>query len=83
MLKSTGIVRKIDELGRVTLPSELRKTLNIDVKDGLEIFIEGNTIVMKKYEPSCIFCGNARNVINYKEKNICADCMEELKNSTK
>ncbi len=83
MLKSTGIVRKIDELGRVTLPSELRKTLNIDVKDGLEIFIEGNTIVMKKYEPSCIFCGNARNVINYKEKNICADCMEELKNSAK
>ena len=83
MLRSTGIVRKIDELGRVTLPSELRKTLNIDVKDGLEIFIEGNTIVMKKYEPSCIFCGNARNVINYKEKNICADCMEELKNSAK
>ena len=79
MLKSTGIVRKIDELGRVTLPSELRKTLDIDVKDGLEIFIEGNTIVLKKYEPSCIFCGNARNVINYKEKNICLECLDELK----
>jgi transcriptional pleiotropic regulator of transition state genes len=79
MLKSTGIVRKIDELGRVTLPSELRKTLDIDVKDGLEIFIEGNTIVLKKYEPSCIFCGNARNVINYKEKNICLECLDDLK----
>ncbi len=79
MLKSTGIVRKIDELGRVTLPSELRKTLDIDVKDGLEIFIEGNTIVLKKYEPSCIFCGNARNVINYREKNICLECLDELK----
>ena len=76
---ATGIVRKIDELGRVTLPSELRKTLDIDVKDGLEIFIEGNTIVLKKYEPSCIFCGNARNVINYKEKNICLECLDELK----
>ena len=58
MLKSTGIVRKLDELGRITLPIELRKNLNIKEKDGLEIFVEADTIILKKYEPSCIFCGN-------------------------
>lgn len=80
MLKSTGIVRQVDELGRITLPIELRRTLEINEKDSLEIFVEGNTIVLKKYEPSCMFCGNARNVISYKDRNICADCLEELKN---
>lgn len=80
MLKSTGIVRQVDELGRITLPIELRRTLEINEKDSLEIFVEGNTIVLKKYEPSCMFCGNARNVISYKDRNICSDCLEELKN---
>ncbi len=82
MMKSTGIVRKIDELGRVTLPSELRKTLNLAEKDGLEIFVEGNMIFLKKYEPSCIFCGNARGVIAYKEKMVCTECLEELKSGS-
>ena len=80
MLKSTGIVRQVDELGRITLPIELRRTLEINEKDSLEIFVEGNTIVLKKYEPSCMFCGNALNVISYKDRNICSDCLEELKN---
>ncbi|MBE7046296.1 MAG: AbrB/MazE/SpoVT family DNA-binding domain-containing protein [Ruminococcaceae bacterium] len=79
MLKSTGIVRKLDELGRITLPIELRKNLNIKEKDGLEIFVEADTIILKKYEPSCIFCGNARNVTAYKDKNICPDCLSQLK----
>lgn len=79
MLKSTGIVRKLDELGRITLPIELRKNLNIKEKDGLEIFVEADTIILKKYEPSCIFCGNARNVTTYKEKNICPECLSQLK----
>ncbi len=79
MLKSTGIVRKLDELGRVTLPIELRKNLNIKEKDGLEIFVEADTIILRKYEPSCIFCGNARNVTVYKDKNICPDCLSQLK----
>lgn len=79
MLKSTGIVRKLDELGRVTLPIELRKNLNIKEKDGLEIFVESDTIILRKYEPSCIFCGNARNVTVYKDKNICPDCLSQLK----
>ncbi|MBE7038792.1 MAG: AbrB/MazE/SpoVT family DNA-binding domain-containing protein [Ruminococcaceae bacterium] len=80
MLKSTGIVRQVDELGRITLPIELRRTLDINEKDSLEIFVETNTIVLKKYEPSCMFCGNARNITTYKERNICLECLEELKN---
>ncbi len=79
MMKSTGIVRRVDELGRVVLPIELRRTLDIAEKDALEIYVDGNTIILKKYEPSCIFCGNARDVITYKGKNICPDCLAEFK----
>ncbi len=78
-MKSTGIVRKVDELGRVVLPIELRRTLDIAEKDALEIYVEGSTIILKKYEPACIFCGDARDVISYKGKNICQACMKELK----
>lgn len=78
-MKATGIVRKVDELGRITLPIEQRRTLNIDIKDPVEIFVEGEAIILKKYEPSCIFCGNAKDVVNYKGKNICKSCLKELK----
>jgi transcriptional pleiotropic regulator of transition state genes len=78
-MKSTGIVRKVDELGRVVLPKELRDTMDIKEKDPLEIFVDGEIILLKKYEPSCIFCHNAKDVINYKGKNICEACLEELK----
>ena len=79
-MKSTGIVRKVDELGRIVLPIELRRTLDIAEKDSLEIYVDESTIVLKKYEPACIFCDNVKNIINYKGKNICPDCLEELKN---
>ena len=79
-MKSTGIVRKVDELGRVVIPIELRRTLNIAEKDALEIYVDGEHIILKKYQPACIFCENARDVINYKGKNICPKCAEELKN---
>jgi transcriptional pleiotropic regulator of transition state genes len=78
-LKSTGIVRKVDELGRVVIPIELRRTLNIEEKDSLEIYVDGEHIILKKYEPACIFCGNAKDVIVYKGKNICPTCMEEFR----
>lgn len=78
-MKATGIVRKVDELGRVVLPIELRRTLDIEEKDSLEILVDEETIVLKKYEPACVFCGNAKDVIVYKGKNICPDCMKELK----
>lgn len=78
-MKSTGVVRKVDELGRIVLPMELRKTLNIAEKDALGIYIDGDQIILKKYEPACIFCGNARDVENFKGKNICKACFEEMK----
>ena len=78
-MKSTGIVRKVDELGRVVLPIELRRTLNIDIKDSLEIYVENDSIVLRKYEPSCIFCGNSEEIKEFKGKNICGACYREIK----
>ena len=77
-MKSTAIVRKVDELGRIVLPIELRRTLDIAVKDALEIYVDEGTIILKKYEPSCIFCGNSKDVISFKGKNICPKCLDEL-----
>lgn len=78
-MKSTGIVRKVDELGRIVLPIELRRTLEIAERDSLEIYVEGSTIILKKYEPACIFCNDAKDVVNYKGRNICRNCLEEMK----
>ena len=78
-MKSTGMVRRVDELGRIVLPIELRKTFNIVEHDALEIYTEGNTIVLKKYEPACIFCGDARDVLVFKGRNVCQNCLKELK----
>ncbi len=78
-MKATGIVRKVDELGRIVLPIELRRTLDIDIKDPLEIFVDSDCIVLKKYTPACIFCGSANDVKRIKEKNVCAECIKELK----
>jgi transcriptional pleiotropic regulator of transition state genes len=77
-MKSTGIVRKLDELGKIVVPIELRRTLNIEEKDALEIYVDGEQVILKKYEPDCIFCGDARDVINYKGKNICKACLKEI-----
>ena len=77
-MKSTGIVRKVDELGRVVIPIELRRTLNIGEKDSLEIFVEGDTIILKKYQPACVFCGQAKDVRNLKGKNVCPKCIGEI-----
>ncbi len=77
-MKSTGVVRRVDELGRLVLPSELRRTFNIDDKDALEIYTEGDLIILKKYEPACIFCGDARDVLSFRGKNVCRNCAKEL-----
>jgi transcriptional pleiotropic regulator of transition state genes len=78
-MKSTGIVRRIDDLGRIVLPMELRRTLGIEDRDAMEVYVEGPTIVLKKYEPACIFCGDARNVVHYRGYNICRNCLNEMK----
>ena len=78
-VRSTGIVRKVDELGRIVIPMELRKSFNIAEKDALEIYVEGEEIILKKYEPACIFCGEAKNIKVYKGKNVCESCLKDLK----
>lgn len=77
-MKSTGIVRKVDELGRIVLPIELRRTLGIEEKDRIELFVDGESIILRKYQPACIFCDNAKDIINYKGKNICPDCIRAM-----
>ena len=79
-MKTTGIVRQMDSLGRIVLPIELRRTLDIAQKDSLEIYVEEDRIVLKKYEPTCIFCENTKDIVDYKGKNICPSCLQELKN---
>jgi transcriptional pleiotropic regulator of transition state genes len=83
MMKATGIVRKVDELGRVVLPMELRKTFDIKIKDAMEIYVDDESIILKKYQPACIFCGNASDVINHSGKNICKPCSEKLAEAAK
>ncbi|MEE1038252.1 MAG: AbrB/MazE/SpoVT family DNA-binding domain-containing protein [Eubacterium sp.] len=78
-MKATGIVRKVDELGRIVIPIELRRTLNIEIKDPVEIFVDGDYILLKKYEPACVFCGNAKEVVSVNGKNICQKCLDEIK----
>lgn len=77
-MKSTGIVRKVDELGRVVIPIELRRTLSIEEKDALEIYVDSDRIVLRKYEPACVFCGNADEITNFKGKNICSECLSAM-----
>jgi transcriptional pleiotropic regulator of transition state genes len=79
IMKATGIVRKIDELGRVVLPVELRRTMDIKEKDALAIYIDEESIILKKYNPVCVFCGEAKNVTDYKGKNICPACKADIK----
>lgn len=78
-MKSTGIVRKVDELGRIVLPIELRRTFGIAEKDALEIYVDGENIILRKYEPDCIFCGNAKDITVFRNRNVCSKCMAELK----
>ncbi len=77
-MKSTGIIRKVDELGRVVIPIEIRNQFNIAEKDPIEIYVDGSSIVLKKYEPNCIFCGNTENLMDYNDKLICEDCSKKI-----
>ena len=77
-MKATGIVRKVDVLGRIVLPIELRKSLDIEKEDPIEIYVDGDFILLKKYEPACVFCGNAKDVTRIHDKNVCGDCLKEI-----
>ena len=78
-MKSTGIVRKVDELGRIVLPIEMRRTLDIAERDALEIYVDGSSVIIKKYKPSCIFCDATREITEFKGKKVCHKCLKELK----
>ncbi|MGN0595462.1 MAG: AbrB/MazE/SpoVT family DNA-binding domain-containing protein [Hominimerdicola sp.] len=82
-MKSTGIVRKIDELGRIVLPIELRRTYELAVKDAVEIYTDDDKIILKKFQRTCIFCGSCEDVVEYKGKTVCSECMAELKGENK
>ena len=76
-MKATGIVRKVDELGRIVLPIELRRNLDIAERDELEIYVDGDSVILRKHEAKCIFCGGAA-LYQHQGKNVCADCMDAL-----
>ena len=78
-MKATGIVRPIDSLGRVVIPKEIRKVFQIKNKDAMEIFVDDDMIVLKKYEPACVFCGNAEELISYEGRTVCSKCVEQMK----
>lgn len=77
-MKSTGIVRSLDNMGRLVLPIELRKMLKLGEKDPIEIFTEGNTIILKKYAPCCTFCQDTEELISFRGQNVCAKCARKL-----
>lgn len=77
-MKSTGIIRRVDELGRVVIPIEIRNKFNIVEKDPIEIYVDRSSIILKKFEPNCIFCGNTKNLIEYNDKLICENCSKKI-----
>lgn len=79
-MKSTGIIRKVDELGRVVIPIEIRNKFDIAEKDPIEIYVDGSSIVLKKYEPNCVFCGNTKHLMSYKDKLVFSKCSQQIAN---
>ncbi len=78
-MKSTGVVRKVDELGRIVLPISIRQTMDINEKDSLEIFTDENKIILQKYQPSCIFCNNVDDIVFFNGKRVCTGCLQKIK----
>ena len=77
-MKSTGIIRKVDDLGRIVLPIELRRTLDIEERDELEIYMENDRIILQKFEAACLFCGSSRGLVVYRKKNVCQECIKKM-----
>lgn len=77
-MKATGIVRKVDELGRIVVPIELRRSLGIGDRDAVEMFMEENSIIIRKHQPACVFCGSADDTIEYRQKTVCKECIDSM-----
>ena len=78
-MKSTGVVRKMDDLGRVVLPIEIRKMMEIGEKDAVEIFTDDDRIILQKYQPACIFCNSVDDIVYFNGKRVCAACVAKMK----
>lgn len=79
LIKSTGIVRRLDTLGRVVLPIEVRRQKDLEEKDPIEIFVDGDYILLRKYEPHCLFCEDKLGTIFFKGKPLCPNCIDFFK----
>lgn len=77
-MKSTGIVRTVDSVGRFVIPMEIRRTININPEDSLEVFVEDDSIILRKYSPSCIFCKNVEGTVEYEGQKICINCLAKI-----
>ena len=77
-MKATGIIRKVDELGRIVLPIELRRSLDIATQDEIEIFAVDDQIVLHKHEPTCVFCNSSRDLVTYHNKSVCRECIRHI-----
>lgn len=78
-MKPTGIVRKIDDLGRIVLPISIRQTMDISSGDPIEIFVDNGKVMLQKYQPACVFCNNAEDIVYFNGKRICEDCLAKIK----
>ena len=78
-MKSTGIVRKVDELGRIVLPVEFRRTLDIEEKDQIEFYLDGDKMILRKYEETCLFCASSTDLVTYMGRSVCAECIHRMK----
>ncbi len=79
-MKATGIVRRIDDLGRLVLPIELRRVMGIEIKDYVEIYVDDDSIILKKYAPACIFCGSADDLQMHMGRKVCLECVKKMAN---
>ena len=77
-MKSTGMVRKLDQLGRVVIPKELRTTLDIKREDPIEIFVDDESIILRKYEPGCLFCGELEDIVPFESYRVCRKCLKAI-----
>ena len=77
-MKATGVVRKVDELGRIVLPSELRKTMHVSVGDSFELFVDNNMVILKKYEPGCVLTGTMDDLIEYENRKVSKQAVKEM-----
>lgn len=82
MRKATGIVRGLDDLGRVVIPKELRKAYGIEAGDPIEFYTSNDEIILRKYQPGCVFCGEAENLEHFRGKHVCGRCRDELSQAT-